>query len=142
MTRQDFKSFLLTYLHKPYLWGGDDPLIGLDCSGFAQECLAALGADPAGDQTAHALRDHCLKYGTPIMTPPDTGDLVFYGTQGKIIHIAVGFHKGIVIEAGGGGSRTKTLQDAINQNAFIRLRPYRKRLDFVATYRLPLGLED
>ncbi len=54
MKIQDYKNYLLTYLHKPYLWAGSSPIdgSGLDCSGAVQEWLAPLGLDPKGDQTA------------------------------------------------------------------------------------------
>lgn len=139
MTKELFQQFLLTYLHRPYIWGGDDPIRGLDCSGFAQEILAAIGLDPAGDQTAQALYNHFDNL-REIGAIPTAGSLSFYGRDyNSIIHIAVHISNGIVIEAGGGGSRTLTLQDSIAQNAFIRLRPVKYRKDYLTTIT-PKGL--
>lgn len=142
MTKELFQQFLLTYLHKPYIWGGDDPIKGLDCSGLVQELLAPLGLDPVGDQTAQGLFNHYSKVGIPQILLRNgnwsgyTGALVFFGKHiDSITHIAMMLTPTVIIEAGGGGSRTNTEQDAINQNAFIRLRPFGQRKDIVAVVK-------
>lgn len=140
MTKELFQQFLLTYLHKPYIWGGDDPIKGLDCSGFVQEALAPLGLDPVGDQTAQGLYDYfkVKGYGLPQLSNfmGYTGALVFCGKSiTQITHVQLCLTPTVIIEAGGGGSRTVTQQDAINQNAFIRLRPFLQRKDVVAVVR-------
>lgn len=140
MIKELFQQFLLTYLHKPYIWGGDDPIKGLDCSGFAQEVLAPLGLDPAGDQTAQGLFNHFSKVGNAQIKQLNysgyTGSLVFYGKSiAEISHVAVMLTPTVIIEAGGGGSRTNSEQDAINQNAYIRLRPFGQRKDIVAVVK-------
>jgi hypothetical protein len=38
----------------------------------------------------------------------------------------------LCIEAGGGGSKTNSAEDAALQNAYIRVRPHDKRKDLVA----------
>lgn len=147
MTKETYQQFLLTYLHKPYIWGGDDPIKGLDCSGFAQEALSPLGFDPDGDQTAQGLFLALNKVPGAICRINkgineyfvDIGYVVFYGSSlTSITHVALGFDKNIIIEAGGGGSKTITQQDAINQNAFIRLRSFGKRKDVVSVITLPI----
>ena len=118
-----------SFLGKPYIWGGDDPIRGFDCSGLVQEILASVGVDPKGDQTAQALYgafDDC------VVPEPLAGCLAFYGRDlDHISHVAFCISDHQVIEAAGGGSKTKTVEDAVKHNAFIRIRPVKHRLDFL-----------
>lgn len=139
MSEAEFRRIMLTYLHIPYIYGGDDPILGTDCSGLAQELLAILGYDPEGDQTAHGLYQYFVEKYNGVSTAPQTGALVFYGTPDKITHVAMCYNELLVLEAGGGGSKTKTREDAIKQNAFIRLRPVNHRKDLVSITK-PIGL--
>lgn len=133
MSKETFRAACLTYLHIPYIWGGDDPIRGMDCSGLVQELLAMVGLDPKGDQTAQALFDH---FKSRSSQDQSVGSLVFYGAStSKITHVAMMLDATTIIEAGGGGSKTATEADAIRQNAFIRLRPFNRRGDVVAILR-------
>ena len=127
-----FVSYALQFVGIQYRWGGDDPLAGYDCSGFAQELLAAFGADPPGDQTAHALQEWCKK--NKFIPKKGPGCLAFYGKPDRVTHVGVMLSEEIMIEAGGGGSRTTSTAAAIQQNAYIRLRPLNRRRDLVALY--------
>lgn len=112
----------------PYIWGGDDPMRGYDCSGFVQELLASEGLDPPGDQTADSLYHHFRAL--DLGSGPQLGALAFYGTYERIIHVALCINRDQVIEAGGGGRACKTREDAIRHNAHIRVRPLNARGDF------------
>ena len=115
---------------KPYIWGGDDPMKGFDCSGFVQECLDSIGLDPKGDQTAQALYNY---YRHSKTHEAKKGNILFFGKDSvSITHTAICLNSILMIEAGGGRSTTKTIQDAINQNAFIRVRPITNRADLIA----------
>lgn len=137
----EFHNFALSFLGLPYKWGGDDTIQGYDCSGLVQDLLAYFGLDPKGDQTAQALYNHF--YNTGIVKNylhERTASLAFYGkSESKITHVAMFVNGEVVIEAGGGGSRTRTEEDAANQNAFIRCRPYNYRKDLIAIIK-PNGL--
>lgn len=125
-----FRAHALSFLGLPYIWGGDDPVRGFDCSGLAQEILAAFGADPSGDQTAQGLLNYFIGHGT--FGTPQLGALAFYGqSRTAITHVAVCLDSNTVIEAGGGGSKTLTEADAAKQNAYVRLRPVKHRKDFI-----------
>jgi hypothetical protein len=107
-----------------YTWGGDDPS-GFDCSGILVECSKAVGKLPRrSDFTAAGLYLRWKHLGIPAqnMRP---GDVVFFGKGGRVTHveICVLAHPALAIGASGGGKRTKTRQDAIKDNAFIKVRP-------------------
>jgi len=110
----------------PYLWGGDSPLEGFDCSGLCVEFLQAAGLmDPGEDATAHGLY---LKFKNK-QSPPEDGCLVFWFRDGKAIHVEIMVSATHTLGASGGGSKTKTIADAIKQNAYVKLRPVNHRGD-------------
>ena len=116
-----------SYLGTPYIWGGDDPVKGFDCSGFVIECLKSVGLLPrSGDWTAQGLKDY---FKEDVMALPGAGRLVFWQnkSKNKIIHVEMCIDEELSIGASGGGSRTNTVQDAIDQNAYIKIRPFNTR---------------
>jgi len=123
--RQLVLKIAFSYLGTPYTWGGDD-FSAFDCSGLIIECLKSVGSLPRkGDWTAAALYHRF-----PIQPANGkAGDLVFWANQkgGKIIHVEICINSELAIGASGGGSRTRTRQDAIKHNAFIKIRPIDSR---------------
>lgn len=115
------------FLGTPYMWGGDDPMAGFDCSGFCIEILKSTGILPRkGDWTAQMLWD---KFEDKEVSKPHTGCLVFWNNpaKNKIIHIEFAINDTLCIGASGGGSGNKTVQDAIDKNAYIKVRPWKSR---------------
>jgi len=133
MTRQEIATKVAwSFLGKPYLWGGDDPVAGFDCSGFMNEVLKSVGALPRkGDWTAAALRD---RFAAAAVAQPYAGCLVFYGptTAGPITHVEFCLDGEHSIGASGGGSKTLSPADAVAQNAYIKVRPILSRAGIVA----------
>lgn len=110
------------FLGTPYIWGGDDPMRGFDCSGFVQEVLRSVGALAGSvDLTAQDLYYHFRPWEVAF---PVEGCLVFFGADKKNIrHVEYCLSPNLSIGASGGGSKTLSIQDAINQNAYIKIRP-------------------
>jgi cell wall-associated NlpC family hydrolase len=128
-----FKQYCLRLVGLPYVWGGDDTIKGMDCSGFAQEILEAFGGHPlpGKDLTAQGLYDALQKTGQ--YNNYGIGALAFYGKDfRRITHVAIVIGPNLIIEAGGGGSKTLTAEDAAAHNAYIRIRPLKRRSDLVA----------
>lgn len=128
------REYAMQMVGLPYRWGGDDPIKGFDCSGLAQELLAALNMDPPGDQSAQALYDYFSRPGFNVEARVlGCGSLCFYGKDLKsITHVAIMLNETTIIEAGAGGSTTHTIDDAEKQNAYVRLRRFDRRKDLVA----------
>lgn len=110
----------------PYIWGGEHPAHGLDCSGLVQLLLRSACMDPAGDQTAQDLYDR-FSFGATNKPHASFGTLVFFGeTVKEIRHVGFALDKTRMIEAAGGNYLNTTLERAIEVNAFVKISPIRK----------------
>lgn len=114
----------------PYIWGGDDPVVGFDCSGFVIEILKSCGKLPrVGDWRA---RDLYNKFKSCSVGRPHMGCLVFWGDGPfGVTHIEFCLNDALSIGASGGGSKTKSQADASKQNAYIKVRPMQTRAGIV-----------
>jgi len=116
-------------LGKAYLWKGDDPITGFDCSGLMIEALKSAGRLPkSGDWSAAVLATMFPS----ITGSPKPGDLLFWNRTKPDGTVYVGHVEMVVaviggtvftIGASGGGSATTTIEAAIRENAFVKLRP-------------------
>ena len=116
-----------SFIGIPYKWGGNDPMAGFDCSGYCIEIMKSVGIFPrAGDWTAQTLWD---KHRDKNQDYPSEGALVFWHDRSltKIVHVEYCLDHFHAIGASGGGGRTITVQDAIEQDAYIKVRPINSR---------------
>lgn len=142
----DKKEKLITYLERfiglPYVYGGSGP-DGYDCSGLLVEGLRSVGLIPFNmDLSATGLYMRYLnpEYGKKLKSA-ERGAFVFFAgkTNGKMGHVALCLDSETMLEAGGGDSRTITVEKAIERktSAFVRQRPIAMRTDCCA-YLMPL----
>lgn len=120
----------------PYIWGGSDPEVGLDCSGFVQILLEKINLDPPGDQTAQTLYNYFVGKAGTAEDVLGCGSLVFYGKdKNHITHVAMMTDPDTVIEAGGGGRDCTSVKKARFLGACVRLRDFGHRRDMVAVLK-------
>jgi hypothetical protein len=137
MNRDQWRAICKQELEKPYIWGAGGP-DAYDCSGFAQWALQRLNLDPPGDQTAAGLHRFFSSGRSSAVSPAesDLGDLVFFGSDEAVTHVGLAWGGGEMIEAGGGGRKTTTVDIARRQMAEVRIRPIARRDDLVGILRL------
>lgn len=129
-------AYALSLIGQPYLWGGDDPIYGFDCSGLVNELLKSCGMLPrSADLNSQALLNMLKNANICPTEKAEFGSLTFYGKdENSITHVAFALNEELCIEAGSGTSATISKDVAAKQNAFVRIRPIHYRTDFVAAY--------
>jgi len=121
--RTQAAEYASLFIGTPYLWGGDDPMSGFDCSGLIVETLQAHGLLERGrDYTAHGLRELFIGRGCLEITGlAYAGCIVFWpGRNNRIGHVAIMVDAEHMVHAAGGGSAIDSLDDAKKFNAYIR----------------------
>lgn len=132
-------EYALMFIGRPYIWGGDgsgSTFGGFDCSGLVVECLQAVGVLKNGsDFTAKGLYKHLLGLGWARVAPGSEtpGDVCFWGkSEASISHISLALGDGQHVEAGGGGSKCRTLKSS---TGMVRIRPMSARSDLLCILR-------
>ncbi len=124
----------LSMLGKQYLWGGNTPIIGLDCSGFALILLKSCGIVGVNtDMTADMMDNYLLDEGAVEIVQPRKGSFIFYGRTNtdKATHVMYCLNEFQVIGATGGGSRTTSQRKAVRHEAFVKVLPWYYRSDVI-----------
>jgi cell wall-associated NlpC family hydrolase len=95
----DLVNFSLQYLGYPYVWGGESPDVGFDCSGFTRYIYRQYGLNlphnaAAQYNTAYGVAINDIKSLAP-------GDLVFFAnTYGPgITHVGIYIGDGAIVQA-------------------------------------------
>lgn len=127
-------DYAMALVGTPYLYGGNNPLTGIDCSGLVIELMVAAGKWKHGvDATAQGIYNHLREAGKKVETP-DLGAVAFYGKDRfTVSHVAMCLNDHLMVEAGGGDSTTKDVAAAAKKGAFVRIRPIKYRADFLET---------
>ena len=109
------------YLGVPYLWGGTDPKIGLDCSGFTQRVFADLGIDLPRTSAQQATAGRAVA----SVADAQPGDLVFNDYSADrpgIDHVGIYIGDGQMIAAPQDGEVVK-VQPVGNPSIIRRVLP-------------------
>jgi soluble lytic murein transglycosylase-like protein len=98
VTGNDVVNEAKKYLGLPYVWGGTDPKVGLDCSGLVQLVYKNLGYDLPRVSADQA------RAGRPVasMAEAQPGDLIAWDNSSRnngVDHIAIYIGNGKMIEA-------------------------------------------
>lgn len=95
-TRKDLVQYAMKYLGNAYVWGGNDPNTGADCSGFVKYVYQNV----AGITLPRTSYTQCYsgeKISSLEMLP---GDLIFYANSaGTVGHVAMYIGNGTIIHA-------------------------------------------
>ncbi len=109
-------DWALAQVGTPYIWGGETPAVGLDCSGLTQAAYRVAGIQLP--RTAQEQYDA----GPPVPAgaPLQPGDLVFFG-QGATDVTHVGVYAGVQ-------DGQSVMVDAPHSGAEVRVEPFPSRI--------------
>ena len=126
LTRMEVLRVARNLIGVPYVWGGQDPTYGLDCSGFIVHCLRAVGLlRPKDDLTAQQLADLCVEVTDKALQP---ADLVFYGRDWEsVTHVVLAIGLDYVMGATRGDSSCTSPDIARRKKAAIATLDIQKR---------------
>jgi len=130
--RSEAVRYILRWIGTPYKYSGDD-FSGFDCNGLIHETLQSVGLEKPGyDCTANQIylnfKDGRKVELTEKHPYPPHGCLVFwFKGSGRAYHVAMTINDFQICEAAGGDSDTKTEEDAIRDNAYVRVRRLNSR---------------
>lgn len=95
VTGEAVVAYALQFEGNPYVYGGNDLINGVDCSGFTQQVYKHFGINL--NRTADAQRSNGVRIASIDDAQP--GDLIFYGDGGYAGHVALYIGDGKVIHA-------------------------------------------
>ena len=117
-------EYIQRWIGTPYSWGGDD-FSAFDCSGLVVEVLKSIGK--FHDYEDYSAETLYRKYKANIVKQPFSGCLIlWFNKAGRAIHIGMMIDKYFIVHASGGGSKVKTVGDAIDKNAYVMMRELKK----------------
>ena len=95
LKRQEVVDYALQFVGGRYVYGGVNPNTGVDCSGFTRYVLSKAG----GVNISRSSRSQSVEGRIVSYENARAGDLVFYGKNGSINHVALYMGDGRVVHA-------------------------------------------
>lgn len=120
-------DYAMTLNGVPYLWGGKNPLTGLDCSGCVNVILSSIGLDIPGVESAEQLFRYWVNRAK--VCDPQLGALIFFGNGQKIHHVAFGLDAFRMLEAAHGDRVCTTKSASALKGAYVKVSPVGRLLD-------------
>lgn len=93
--RQEVVDYALSFVGGRYVWGGEDPHSGADCSGFVRYILS----NTAGVSMSRSSYDQAREGETVSPETMQPGDLLFYGNGRRVNHVAMYIGNGQIVHA-------------------------------------------
>jgi len=128
-------SYLLIQecLGVPYIWGGNNPMTGLDCSGFVQWVLKKMDMlEKNKDYTAQDIHNTLVE-NCAISNRVKADCALFFGPDRfNITHVAISINDEWMAEAAHGDSHCLLEQHAIDKGARVEFNRINRRKDLVS----------
>lgn len=123
-------NYASRFLGTPYIYGGNTPHRGLDCSGLIMEVLKAFCVvHSRDDMTAQQIYQRLLRDNKNTAPQIEVGQILFFGrSTSEITHTGIAISTKRMIEAGGGGANVVSAEMADKFGAFVRIRQIRADL--------------
>lgn len=93
--RKELVNYALQFVGGRYVYGGNDPNTGVDCSGFTRYVMEH-GAGVELSRSSRAQATQGTEITSEEMRP---GDLIFYGSKSRINHVAMYIGNGEIVHA-------------------------------------------
>lgn len=115
--RQNIVTYVMQFLGNAYVWGGNDPHTGADCSGFVKYVYKHV-ADITLPRVSYEQCYSGSKISSLEMKP---GDLIFYANvEGTVNHVAMYIGNGTIIHAASRNSGIKLSEWNYRTPKYIR----------------------
>ncbi len=112
--RQQVVNYAVQFEGNHYVYGGNSLTKGVDCSGFTQQVMKKFGISIS--RTSSSQINNGQRVSKSDLLP---GDLVFFGFNGRINHVALYMGNNMIIHAN--NPQTGIIINALNDK---RMRPY------------------
>ena len=116
--RAQVVDYALSFVGGRYVYGGNDPHSGVDCSGFTRYVLG----NAAGVALGRSSRDQAPEGTTVSAEQMQPGDLLFYGSGSHVNHVAMYIGNGQIVHAS--TERTGIKVSSWNYRAPLRIASF------------------
>lgn len=123
LLRDRFCDIAERYFMVQYLYGGRNPLEGVDCSQLVVNCLRSIGwLESWEDLSAHGLWDKFSQRYPSAIANPMRGCLAFWFKNNRAVHVGICLDHLMTIQAAGGDSATDTPDEATEKGAYVKYK--------------------